>query len=312
MFPKILQLTPQYRDYVWGGERLRPGHAPTAEAWVVYEENRVSSGSLEGRTLRELAAEYPQEFLGEATDRRSIGRFPLLIKLLDCAAWLSVQVHPNDEQAGHLAGTGERGKTEAWHILEAEAGARLAAGVQEGVTQEQVEEAIRSGRIGELLRYLTVRAGDTIFMPAGTVHALGPGLLLYEIQQSSDLTYRIYDWGRPETSKRPLHIAPAVAVADAASRPQAIPCPRLRGGERTLLCKSPYFQLERLAVGGGEVKMDTGGVSFEALTVIEGKLTVKAGEERVALERFESALMPAGTGRYEVNGEGETLVGRGV
>jgi mannose-6-phosphate isomerase len=145
-------------------------------------------------------------------------RFPLLVKLLDCADWLSVQVHPNDEQAADLVGTGQYGKTEAWHFLEVEPGTSILAGVKPGTTPAALAAAIRTGRILEVAQRLEVRPGETYLIPAGTLHALGPGLLLYEVQQASDTTYRVYDWDR-RPGRAGLHIEESVAVTSPQSTP---------------------------------------------------------------------------------------------
>ena len=208
-----LQLVPEYRDYVWGGQRLRPGRL-TAEAWVVYEGDRIASGPLAGRTLAEVAAGDPAGLLGERAVRRTGTRFPLLIKILDCAQWLSLQVHPDDECAVRLEGPGHFGKTEAWHVLDAGPGSQIIAGMRPETTAEALAQAIRGGTILDWVQYQEVRPGDTVFMPTRTIHAYGPGLLLYEVQQTSDITYRVFDWNRPMTRGRILHIDKSLAVAD--------------------------------------------------------------------------------------------------
>src|SRR3712207_1184169 len=143
---RLFLLEAQYRERVWGGQRLKPHDPPYGEAWVAFEESRVVGGRHAGRTVGELAAEYGASLLGNAVAEAYGPRFPLLVKLLDCADWLSVQVHPNDEQARRLVGPREFGKTEAWHFLEAEPGASIYAGVKPGTTRGALEEAIRAGR----------------------------------------------------------------------------------------------------------------------------------------------------------------------
>lgn len=295
-----LRLIPEYRDYVWGGERLRPGIVPTAEAWVVYENNRIAGGPQAGRTLGELAAQEGAALLGERPLRQTGRRFPLLIKLLDCAQWLSLQVHPNDEQAARLEGPGLFGKTEAWHVLEAAAGARLIAGMKPEVNAAQLAEAIRGGTITELTQYLEVHAGDSVFMPPGTIHALGPGLLIYEVQQTSDLTYRVYDWGRPQTEKRKLHIEKSLAVANPQASAPAIPLPPLGDGERYRAVQCPYFTLEVLAAQTRPIPLDTAGQTFHAITVIQGRARLSACGGGWELGRFETAVIPAACGTYQI------------
>jgi mannose-6-phosphate isomerase len=294
----FLKLTPSFRDYVWGGEKLRPGHYPTAEAWVVWEDDLIESRAFAGKTLGEVASQFGEAFLGAKTIARTGTRFPLLIKLLDCAQWLSLQVHPNDEQAVALEGPGQFGKTEAWHILASEPNAKLVAGLQAGTSAETVSASIRNGTITEYLQYANVKQGDTIFMPAGTLHALGPGLLVYEVQQTSDWTYRVYDWGRPTTEKRPLHIEKSVAVTCADFTAPITPEPETGDGTRHTLVQCEYFTLEMLSAVSKNIELDTKGESFHAITVIEGKALLKAGNEQVELGQFETAVVPAQVGGY--------------
>src|SRR5688572_2358005 len=164
----FLKLVPSYRDYVWGGDRLRPGHSPTAEAWVVWEQDKIESGSLASKTLGEAASQFGEELLGAKAMTRTGTRFPLLIKLLDCAQWLSLQIHPNDQQAIALEGPRQFGKTEAWHILDAQPNSTVIAALKPNTSAETVAASIRNGTIIEYVQYAEVSAGDTIFMPAGT------------------------------------------------------------------------------------------------------------------------------------------------
>lgn len=295
----ILQLQPEYRDYVWGGQRLRPGQL-TAEQWAVYEGDRIAEGPLAGRTLAEVTAAYGDALLGEKAMARTGARFPLLIKLLDCAQWLSVQVHPNDEQALALEGPGHFGKTEAWHVLDAAPNAQLIAGVEPGLDAETLAAAIRDGRILDHLPYRDVKVGDTVFMPAGAIHALGPGLLIYEVQQTSDWTYRVYDWGRPQTGGRVLHIDKSIAVANPDADTSLLPPPALGDGDLATLVRCPYFTLELAVSQTRSLALDTGGEAFHALTVIEGCAEVVAGEDTVTLRQYETAVVPAACGAYEL------------
>ena len=295
----FLKLTPSYRDYVWGGERLRPGHYPTAEAWVVWEEDLIESGSVAGKTLGEAARQLGEALLGAKAMSRTGTRFPLLIKLLDCAQWLSLQVHPNDEQALELEGAGQFGKTEAWHVLDAAPDAKLIGGVKASTSPEALAESIRNGTVIEHVQYVDVKQGDTIFMPAGTLHALGPGLLIYEVQQTSDWTYRVYDWGRPATEKRPLHIDKSIHVTRADFTAPVIPLPELGDGMHLPLVHCDYFTLELLSANSKIIELDTKGETFHALTVIEGKAVLKTDSDRVELDQFQTVVVPAQVGRYQ-------------
>jgi mannose-6-phosphate isomerase len=144
-----------------------------------------------------------------------------------------------------------------------------------------------------------VKQGDTVFMPAGTLHALGPGLLVYEVQQTSDWTYRVYDWGRPATEKRPLHIEKSIRATRADFTAPIIPPATVGDGTRHLLVECEYFTLEMLSATSSPVELDTRGASFHAITVIAGRAVLKAGNERVELDKFQTAVVPAQVGRYQ-------------
>lgn len=310
--PRLLPLTPQYRERVWGGQRLHPSTTgtPTGEAWIAYGGSVVSAGVMQGQTLDQLLADQLMvgaraELLGErgAAQAASGAGFPLLIKLLDCADWLSVQVHPNDEQARQMVRPGERGKTEAWHMLEAAPDAQILAGVKPGTTQEGLARAIRGGTVLEVAERHGVAAGDTVFIPAGTLHALGPGLLLYEVQQSSDTTYRVYDWDRPASSGRALHLEESVAVTRAGLRGDLRPESQTHGQGQ--LIASEYFVLSGLHLeSGAEQEADTGGQSFQIVTVTVGQAEVSSGDERVLLGTFGTLLVTGETGAYRLKAVG--------
>jgi mannose-6-phosphate isomerase len=273
---------------------------PTAEAWVVYEGDQVASGPYAGRTLAELASEFGVELLGRRAVAQTGFRFPILVKLLDCAQWLSLQVHPNDEQAVALESAGLFGKTEAWQVLEAAPGSELIAGMKPGVSAESLADSIRNGTVLDTVQKIEVKAGDTLFMSPGTIHALGPGLLIYEIQQTSDLTYRVYDWGRPQTETRKLHIDKALAVSRPDAAGSVLPAPVLADGETRVLSQCQYFNLELIVAKEKTVNLNTLGESFHALTVIEGQAKVVVGQDSQLLERFETVLIPADCGAYSI------------
>lgn len=296
-----LQLIPEYHPRVWGGQRLKPdADQPIGEAWIVHEHNRIAGGRYAGRTLAELTAELGVALLGEAVVAHTGKRFPLLIKLLDCNDWLSIQVHPNDAQAIALEGPGRFGKTEAWHVLEADPKAQLIVGVKPGVKPEALQQAIREGRVLALVQRHAARAGDTIFMPAGTLHALGPGLLIYEVQQTSDITYRVWDWNRPASAGRALHIEQSLAVTDPGATGQVHPLRPMLDTDAQQLVACPYFTLDLLASEVETLALDTQGQSFHALTVIAGRVVVESETGDVTLDRFESVIVPAANRLYQV------------
>jgi len=300
---KAISLLPEYREYVWGGQRLRPGQK-TAEAWIIYEGDVIENGPWAGLTLGEAAGRYPAELLGRKPLACTGQRFPLLIKLLDCADWLSVQVHPNDELAVKLEGPGQFGKTEAWHFLEAEPKAEILGGLKPGTTPEALVQAIRGGGLLDVVQHLPIRSGDSIFIPAGMLHALGPGLLLYEIQQTSNITYRVFDWDRPASAGRPLHIEQSLAVTNPNLTGVVIPPQPLMEGERRPLIQCPYFTLELVGSTGQALVLDTAGESFHALTVTQGQASAAGDNWRVNLGPRETVLIPAAAGCYRVEPKG--------
>jgi mannose-6-phosphate isomerase len=309
--PSLLTFTPAIRNYVWGGRTLlslagqdaASNNIPIAEVWAIYENNPVNSGAFAGRTLAELVAEYPNEVLGTHVIAQGNKRFPLLIKLLDCASWLSLQVHPNDEQAWQLEGHQFMGKTEAWHILNAEADAQLIAGIKPNTSTESLHTAIGKETILDLVEYHHVQKNDTIFMPAGTIHALGPGLLVYEVQQTSDLTYRVFDWNRPQANRRMLHIDKSIAVTNSQSQGK-ITRYQDSGSAITSLAQSPYFHLEMLS---GPQERNTNEESFHALTVIDGQARVFTPKSEMMLRKFDTILVSAVCGSYRLDGNFQIL-----
>lgn len=307
--PSLLTFTPAIRNYVWGGRALlslagleaKKNDDPIAEVWALYEENPVNAGIFAGRTLAELVAEYPDEILGTYGKDQANEHFPLLIKLLDCERWLSLQVHPNDEQARQLEGPQFVGKTEAWHILNAKPDSQLIAGIKPNIPAEAVRAAIGNETILDLVEYHHVQTNDTVFMPAGTIHALGPGLLVYEVQQTSDLTYRVFDWNRPQANGRVLHVEKSIAVTDPQSQGK-ITHPQNSGNATLAQC--PYFQLEILST---PQERDTHGESFHALTVIDGKAHIVTQDGEASLRKFDTVLVPAVCRKYHLDGSFQIL-----
>jgi mannose-6-phosphate isomerase len=300
MIKTPFSLAPEYRDYVWGGSRLRPEVVPTAEAWIIFAGNRVSSGPYAGRALSDLAETFGADLLGTRAVAQTGMRFPVLVKILDCAQWLSLQVHPNDEQAEKLEGIGFFGKTEAWHVLENEPNAKLIAGMKPNVTAEALADSIRNGTILDTVQSIEVKAGDTLFMSPGAIHALGPGMLIYEIQQTSDITYRVYDWGRPQTETRKLHIEKALAVSNPNATTSVLSAPQVSDGDVKTLTQCQYFQLDTISVEEKTAALDTLGESFHALTLLDGQSQVRAGGESFILNKFETLLIPAVCGAYQI------------
>ncbi len=309
-----LRFRPVYRNYIWGGRNLErvlgrplpPGRV--AESWEIsahpHGQTPVANGPLAGTLLGDLVARFGTELVGHRNGRElAMGRFPLLVKLLDANRWLSVQVHPDDEYA--LAHEGDLGKTEMWVVLHAEPGAELILGLRRGVDREAFQRALAEGQIEACLHRLPVHQGDVIFVPAGTVHALGPGLIVAEIQQASDATYRLYDWGRvgDDGRPRPLHIPKALEVIDWSQvepgpvRPQ--PLATGPGHRAELLVRCPHFQTERWQVQPGHpISAETDGSTFQIWGLLSGQAQIRWAGEPVPLESVSWALIPASLGPF--------------
>lgn len=297
---KPLRLAPQYRDYVWGGDRLKPGSSPVAEAWVVYENNLVLDGDYANQTLAQVTVQAGVQLLGKKTFQKTGSQFPLLIKLLDCQKWISLQVHPDDQNVLELEGQGQFGKTESWYFIEAQPGAEILGGIKTGVARKEMEEAIRSHTLLEKMNRLKVQSGEAILIPAGMVHALGPGLLVYEVQQSSDWTYRVWDWDRPATSNRPLHIEKAIKAANPSLAGHIVSLPEENRRPVNRLVSCPYFSLSMIETESQVIQMDTLSESFHAITVIEGTITLEGDGWQQNMEKFETVVVPADTGCYRL------------
>ncbi len=303
-----LSLERRLDSRIWGGSTLGPwlglADAPPnlAESWQVYEHNRVVGGPSAGRTLADLAAEHGAALVGARSFARYGADFPLLAKFIDAADHLSVQVHPDDAYAHTVeAATGFHGKTEAWYILRAEKGADLIHGLIRPSSRDELAQALARGSLLSLLRRVPARVGDTIFVPAGTLHAINAGIMLFEIQQKSDLTYRVYDYDRRDAQGNPreLHIERALDVINYAAAPPAVVEPRALDDARTLLVTCPHFAMERWALAAPRAAMTDPG-SFEILTVIDGATDLAWADGTLSLKRGESIVLPASLGEYHL------------
>jgi mannose-6-phosphate isomerase len=318
-----LKLIPQPSERLWGGSRLKsfvPGFAalysenqqskePLGEAWLVYAENKIANGELAGQTLQQVASTHGADLLGMKSVARYGDKVPLLAKFLDPSQWLSIQVHPDDAYAlSKEAHTLYLGKTEAWYVLDAKQDSQIIWGFKQNVTEEQVREAIAGGTLEHLLNYVSVKTGDVIYNPAGTIHALGPDVFIFEIQQSSDLTYRLYDFNRKDSSGklRELHIDKALEVSSLTLSGYAKVSTKVLHEHAVELVRSEFFVAEKWEVSK-PLQMTTSDGSPELLTVIEGNLQVNSSSESLILTRAESAVLPASLGSYELTGKATVL-----
>ena len=314
-----LRLAVRYSRRIWGGDRLpallrvaaeEGGDEPVGEGWLVYAENEVLNGRFAGRTLQGVAETLGVRLVGTASVARYGSKVPLLAKFIDAADRLSVQVHPDDAYALlHEASSGHLGKSEAWYVLEAARDAHVLWGFRQDVTPEQVREAVADGSLPELMNRVPVAPGDVIYNPAGTVHAIGSGVLLFEIQQSSDLTYRLFDYLRRDRAghQRELHLERAlqVAVLRADDRARQTPAPLGNGWRRLVGCE--HFVMDAVTLDGAQRAGRTDPSSVQILVVTRGHATLHcaAGDER--LDRGAAVVLPAALGRYRLEGSGEVL-----
>lgn len=317
-----LRFEPIFTANIWGGDRLpallnrpAPHGEPVGEAWVLSDvpgsESRVAEGPLAGTTLRELMATDAEHIVGRAATPQ--GRFPLLLKFLDARQELSVQVHPNDEQAARL-GPNKFGKTEAWVVLDARPEtSRLYAGFAQGVTAADFRAALAAGTAPATLHSFAPKPGDCVFLEAGTVHAIGRDLLLFEVQQTSDITYRLYDWDRVDAKTgrpRQLHVDEGLACADFRRGPCWPVGPAVAvadGVRREGLVSCRYFALERLTAS---VPFRVGGTgACRAYVCVRGRGELENRGERFALRTGDVYLVPAECGACAVlPGEEVTLL----
>jgi mannose-6-phosphate isomerase len=302
-----LRFEPIFKHALWGGRSLRPLFGLEArdelegEAWLVSDQgdnlSQVTDGPLQGVTLRDLMLAHRKALIGDAAAPH--GRFPLLLKLLDARQPLSVQVHPNDEQALHLEpASAGFGKTEAWVILKTEPGSLLYAGFREGAQSHQFRDALTGGTLPDVLHAFSPVPGDCVFLEAGTVHAIGGGLMLFEVQQTSDITYRLFDWGRVDAKTgqpRQLHIEPALLCANVERGPCRPVTPEpLPGTERERLVSCRYFTLERFRT---DKRFSVGAPGCCRLAVcVEGRAVVEHRGKSYPLKLGDVLLMPAVVG----------------
>jgi mannose-6-phosphate isomerase len=309
-----LRFRPILREYLWGGRRLVELGKPLgegdhyAESWEICDHGEdqsvVAAGPLAGKTLRELMRDHGRELLGK---HYPLPRFPLLFKFLDARQRLSVQVHPNDAQAARL-NPPDLGKSEAWVVLDAEPGSVLYVGLKRGCDRAMLERELARGTCELCLHTLEPKQGDCIFLPAGTVHAIGEGLLIAELQQASDVTLRLWDWNRlgPDGKARPLHVNQALEAIDFRLGPGHFQTPRpTERPNVTRLVECEQFILDRREfdrpqpIGGDE--------RFHIVAVIAGAVAVQHDAAGLRLIRGDTTLIPAGNGPTEIQSE-ETSV----
>lgn len=308
----LLKLTPSYKDYIWGGQRLVKEYNKKYDGKILAESWELSchpdgpsfiqNGPHTGKALSQYIDDCGQQVLGKNCEK--FEDFPILIKFIDANDNLSIQVHPNDAYA--LANEGQYGKTEMWYVMDCGKDAFLYYGFKEQITAEEFEQRIQNNTLLEVLNKVYVQKGDILFIEAGTIHAIGANILIAEIQQNSNLTYRVYDFGRlgKDGKPRQLHIQQALKVTDR--------IPLLRSKTFTPhVAQCDYFTVDKLYLDGTTVNLASGFIddaSFVSLLFLSGEGRVENGKETLSFQKGDSFFLSAGSGEYTIRGACEVLI----
>lgn len=302
--------TPYFKKVVWGGEKIcKYKKIPTpfpniGESWEISNlpgyETVVAAGPYKGWTISQLIKEFGKAFLGEKVEKKYNDTFPLLIKIIDAKENLSVQVHPDDKLAKMRHNS--LGKTEMWYILQSDPGSKIFAGLKNKLSPEIFQEKVEGDFINSLSCYDS-KSGDVFFLPSGQVHAIGSGNLLIEIQESSDITYRIYDYNRLDSNgkKRELHIALAKEAIDFET-PFTCKLPDESGGKREIV-KCPHFSISKFELRGAET-LQLDSLSFEILICLEGDADLMYKEGKSKISKAQTVLFPACMEEVKIKGKG--------
>jgi len=316
-YPFIFQ--PIFKDRVWGGRELErlygkkiPAGAPIGESWEISDrpndENVVTNGEFAGKNLRWLMENHTSEILGGARPAAA-GRFPLLCKILDAQDKLSLQVHPPAAKAAELKG---EPKTEMWFIADAAPGAELFVGLKHGVTRAEFEKKIADGSVADCFHRVPVREGDTMFLPSGRVHAIGAGLVIFEIQQNSDTTYRVFDWNRTGLDGKPreLHIAQSLASIDFNDfEPKLVETQFITDGQvqKRVLVEDPLFNVETWKLNSGAQGL-LKPRKLQIVAVTKGEIEIHSGSAAVNLSAGQFSLIPAILDRTEITAKSDAAL----
>lgn len=304
-----IKLLPAFKDYLWGGTRLKTEFnkkselEKVAESWELSThkdgESIVASGEYKGKKLSEYIAENPYDVLGERA--RAFDFFPVLIKFIDAKDNLSVQVHPDDEFARKY--NGEYGKTEMWYVLECDEGAQLYYGFKEKISKEEFRKRIENNTLTEVLNSVKVKKGDVYFIEAGTVHAIGKGIVICEIQQNSNTTFRVYDYNRKDANgnTRQLHIEQAIEVA------KTEPAKPYKSDRENVLASCKYFTVEKADVDGTK-NFEISDNCFKSVIAVEGSGILKLNGFETTFGKGDSIFIPAQNGGFTVDGCCELII----
>lgn len=308
----LLKLAPSFKDYLWGGHRLVEEYNKQYDGEILAESWELSchpdgpstiiNGEYAGKTLKEYIDLAGKEVLGENCKR--FKDFPILIKFIDARDNLSIQVHPDNKYA--LKNENQYGKTEMWYVMDCKEGAYLYYGFKKDITEEEFAKRVEEDTLLEVLNEVKVQKGDVLFIESGTIHAIGKDIVIAEIQQNSNVTYRVYDYGRvgKDGKKRELHVEKALAVTNR----NAIG--RVKSPNPHIGC-CDYFVVDKLNLDGGVVKAVKGSVSddsFVSILFMDGEGTITCGDDSFTFKKGDSYFMSAGSGEYEVKGSCEALI----
>ena len=311
-----IKLNPVCKEIIWGGNRLKNEYnkksdlSNIAESWELSCRqdgmNTIVGGEFDGKTLEEYIKANGEAVVSNIKQPF----FPLLIKFIDAMDNLSVQVHPDDEYG--LKNANSLGKTEMWYIIDAKEGAQLVYGLKEGVTNEEFSEAIKNGCVEEKLNYVDVKKGDVFFIPSGLVHAIGAGILLAEIQQNSNITYRVYDYNRvgKDGKTRELHVSDALNVI-VNRNPDEIEKIQFSTNvkDNNTLASCEYFNVKKFNVDG-TYEFSTNAESFASILCLDGCGEIEFNGNRYPLYKGDSYFIPADMGEYNVSGKLEIIVSK--
>lgn len=307
-----VKLAPAYKDYVWGGEKLKTQYnkkadiSPVAESWelAVHKDGNsvVTTGEYKGLTLGQYIEKVGKGVVGIKAKHSK--DFPILIKFIDAKNDLSIQVHPSDEYA--LKNEGQFGKTEMWYVLDCEEDANIYYGFSQNITKEEFEQRIKDNTVSKVLNCVKAQKGDVFFVPPGTVHAIGAGNVICEVQQNSNITYRVYDYNRKDKdgNTRPLHIEKAKEVInfEKICQDENKPC-----GDDVILASCDYFTVRKLVVET-EKTMKIDKTSFHSLMVTEGNGSIKQGAFEMDIVKGDSIFVPAQNAEYKISGKCEVIL----
>lgn len=307
-----VKLLPAFKDYLWGGTKLKSVYNKKsnldilAESWELSAhkdgQSIIADGKYQGLKLTEYINTLGNDILGKKA--KKFDYFPILIKFIDAKNNLSVQVHPNDNYA--LKNEGEYGKTEMWYILDCESKAFLYYGFKRDISKEEYEDAIKNNTLTEILNAVPVHKGDVFFIPSGTVHAIGAGIMICEIQQNSNTTYRVYDYGRRDKNgnTRPLHIQKAIDVSNLSKSSDLKPVPQ---GNDVILASCDYFTVRKLTVENN-IEINITDESFQSFIAVEGCGVIKMNGNAIEFNKGDSIFIPAQNSSYTIQGKCEIIL----